>query len=134
MTLPPLPDLLGYLAALLTTASFLPQTLLTLRTRDVSGISLAMYSTFTLGVALWLVYGITIGAWPIIVANGVTLALAATILVTKLRVERARPAGSATAVTGAGQGKREPGVAARRPGWPSPRVPRFLRTDCAWRA
>ena len=81
-------EALGYSAALLTTASFVPQALLTLRTRDVSGISLTMYSAFTLGVALWLLYGLALGEWPIIVANAVTLALAAVILFTKLRVER----------------------------------------------
>jgi MtN3 and saliva related transmembrane protein len=79
---------LGYLAATLTTASFVPQALLTLRTRDVSGISLGMYSAFTLGVALWLAYGWQLGEWPIIVANALTLALAATILTTKLWVDR----------------------------------------------
>jgi MtN3 and saliva related transmembrane protein len=79
---------LGYLAATLTTASFVPQALLTLRTRDVSGISLGMYSAFTLGVALWLAYGWQLGEWPIIVANALTLALATTILATKLWVER----------------------------------------------
>jgi len=81
-------DTLGYLAAALTTTSFLPQAVLTLRTRDVSGISLGMYSAFTLGVALWLAYGWRIGEWPIIVANALTLALAATILVTKIVVDR----------------------------------------------
>ena len=62
--------------------------MLTLRTRDTRGISLAMYSAFTAGVALWLLYGLALGQWPIIVANAVTLALAATILLTKLVVER----------------------------------------------
>jgi MtN3 and saliva related transmembrane protein len=81
-------DLLGYAAAALTTGSFLPQALLTLRTRDVSGISLAMYGCFTAGVALWLGYGLMLGEWPIVVANFVTLALAATILVTKIVVDR----------------------------------------------
>jgi MtN3 and saliva related transmembrane protein len=87
-----LQDWLGTAAAVLTTSSFLPQALLTLRTRDVSGISLAMYSCFTAGVALWLLYGITLGQWPIIVANAITLALAGTILVTKVMVDsRTRP-------------------------------------------
>ena len=86
-------DTLGYLAAALTTGSFLPQALHTLRTRDVSGISLAMYAAFTAGVALWLAYGIAIGEWPIIVANAITFALAATILVTKIVVERERRQG-----------------------------------------
>lgn len=81
-------DLLGYLAATLTTLSFVPQALLTLRTRNVAGISLGMYSAFTAGVALWLVYGWMLGQWPIIVANALTLALAVVILVMKLVVER----------------------------------------------
>ncbi len=87
-------DWIGYAAAALTTGSFVPQAWLTLRTRDVSGISLAMYSAFTAGVALWLAYGIALGEWPIVVANTVTLALAATILAVKLiedrRARRAR--------------------------------------------
>lgn len=81
-------DAIGYAAAALTTSSFLPQALLTLRTRNVSGISLGMYSAFTAGVALWLAYGIAIGEWPIVIANALTLALAATILVVKIAVER----------------------------------------------
>ena len=80
-----LPELIGYLAASLTTCSFVPQALQTFRTRDVSGISLGMYSVFTAGVALWLVYGLALAAWPIVAANAVTLALAGTILCMKLR-------------------------------------------------
>jgi MtN3 and saliva related transmembrane protein len=81
-------DWVGFAAATLTTASFLPQALLTLRTRDVSGISLGMYSAFTVGVALWLVFGLYLGSWPIIVSNVVTLGLAIVILATKISVER----------------------------------------------
>ena len=84
-------DTLGYAAAMLTTASFVPQAWLTFRTRDVSGISLAMYSVFTLGIALWLAYGLLLQAWPIVVANAVTLLLAAGILAMKLRLMN-RPA------------------------------------------
>ncbi len=80
-------DWIGYGAAALTTASFVPQAALTLRTRDVSGISLAMYGAFTLGVALWLVYGLRLGEWPIVIANAITLALASIILATKIAVE-----------------------------------------------
>jgi len=80
-----LADSIGTLAACLTTASFVPQVWHTLRTRDVSGISLGMYSLFTLGVVLWLVYGILLMAWPIIIANAITTSLALTILVMKLR-------------------------------------------------
>ncbi|MFT3817964.1 MAG: SemiSWEET transporter [Rubrivivax sp.] len=83
-------DLLGYVAAGLTTLSFVPQALLTLRTRNVAGISLGMYGAFTGGVALWLAYGVLIGQWPIIVANALTLALASVILILKIVVERGR--------------------------------------------
>jgi MtN3 and saliva related transmembrane protein len=80
-----LKDIVGTVAATLTTLSFLPQAWLTLRTRDVSGISLSMYSVFTVGVSLWLVYGFLLGAWPVIIANAVTLGLAITILTLKIR-------------------------------------------------
>jgi MtN3 and saliva related transmembrane protein len=69
-------DLIGYAAAFLTTVSFVPQVWLTLRTRDVSGVSLGMYSLFTLGIALWLIYG---------------LLLALTVLVMRLRYGGRRP-------------------------------------------
>ncbi|OIP24284.1 MAG: hypothetical protein CO066_14400 [Comamonadaceae bacterium CG_4_9_14_0_8_um_filter_60_18] len=80
-----LTDLIGTLAAVLTTISFLPQAMHTFRTKDVRGISLGMYSAFTLGVAMWLVYGLMLGAWPVVIANIITLALASAILVMKLR-------------------------------------------------
>ncbi len=76
---------IGFVAACLTTLSFVPQVLQSYRTRDVSGISLSMYSLFTLGVALWLGYGLLNGAWPVIIANAVTLLLALSILGLKLR-------------------------------------------------
>ena len=77
--------LVGSFAAFLTTASFIPQAWQTFRTRDVSGISLGMYSLFTVGVALWLIYGFLLMAWPIIIANRITTSLALMILVMKLR-------------------------------------------------
>ena len=78
-------DLVGSAAACLTTASFVPQAWLSFKTRDVSGVSLGMYSVFTLGVALWLVYGLLLSAWPIVIANIITLGLALAILGMKLR-------------------------------------------------
>jgi len=78
-------EFLGYIAAILTTSSFVPQAWHTFSTHDVSGISLGMYSVFTVGVACWLGYGLLLGAWPVVVANAITLALAATILLMKLR-------------------------------------------------
>jgi MtN3 and saliva related transmembrane protein len=88
VSLAPWTEAVGYAAAALTTLAFVPQVLLTLRTRDVSGISLGMYAVFTAGVALWLVYGIALRSWPITLANAVTLALAAAVLVLKLRHRR----------------------------------------------
>ncbi|MBX9834155.1 MAG: SemiSWEET transporter [Burkholderiaceae bacterium] len=87
----PLSELIGYLAAALTTCSFVPQALHTFRTRDVTGISLGMYSVFTVGIALWLVYGLALAAWPIVVANAITLVLAGTILGMKLVYGVRRP-------------------------------------------
>lgn len=81
-------DWLGYAAAALTTGSFIPQAVHTLRTRDVSGISLGMYSSFTAGVALWLLYGLKLAEWPIIVSNALTLVLASLILYTKVSTDR----------------------------------------------
>lgn len=92
MNLPPTSEWVGYVAATLTTLSFMPQAVLTLRTREVHGISVGMYSIFTAGVALWIAYGWVLGQWPIIVANAVTFVLAATILATKLVVDRAERA------------------------------------------
>ena len=81
-------DLIGYIAMSLTTLAFAPQALHTLKTRDVSGISLAMYLSFTTGVALWLTYGLLRGDGPIIIGNAITLVLALVILILKLRYGR----------------------------------------------
>lgn len=81
-------DWVGYLAAFLTTCSFVPQAWQSFRTRDVGGISLGMYTTFATGVALWLAYGVLLHAWPLVLANGVTLSLALCILAMKLRFGR----------------------------------------------
>lgn len=81
----PLNDLVGYAAATLTTLAFIPQTLHSWRSRDLSGVSLGMYGLFTLGVALWLLYGVMLEIWPIIIANAITLALAGSVLFFKLR-------------------------------------------------
>jgi len=76
---------IGLLAGLCTTAAFLPQVIKTLRSRSTRDISLGMFLVFTIGVALWLTYGLFVGDLPLILANGVTLVLAAAILVLKLR-------------------------------------------------
>ena len=70
----------GYLAATLTTLSFLPQAIMTLKTRDTDSLSLGMYSLFTTGVLMWLLYGIHLQNQAIIIANAITFLLAAIIL------------------------------------------------------
>ncbi len=70
----------GYLAATLTTLSFLPQAIMTLKTRDTDSLSLGMYSLFTTGVLMWLLYGIHLQNQAIIIANAITFVLAAIIL------------------------------------------------------
>ena len=78
-------DWVGYAAAVLTTAAFLPQVIKSLRTRETKHISLGMYLLLCSGILLWLIYGLMLQAPPIIVANAVTLVLAGTILLMKLR-------------------------------------------------
>lgn len=86
-----LPHWMGYPAALLTTLAFVPQAWLTLRTRQVAGISTLTYSVFSVGVFLWLLHGLAQGDLAMVLANLVTLPLALSILFTKLYVEwRAR--------------------------------------------
>ncbi len=78
-------DWVGGIAATLTTCSFIPQVWRVWKTRHTGDISLLMYTFFTTGVALWLAYGIMLGAWPVIIANSITLLLAGTVLILKLR-------------------------------------------------
>ena len=80
-----LTDAIGYAAAFLTTASFIPQAMHTFKTKDVRGISLGMYTAFVVGITLWLVYGLLLNAWPMILANAITLTLAVAILAMKLK-------------------------------------------------
>lgn len=78
-------ELIGYFSAFLTTLAFVPQAHHSWKTRDLSGVSLPMYSLFSLGVSGWLIYGVLIVSWPIIVANSITLVLACAVLCLKLK-------------------------------------------------
>jgi MtN3 and saliva related transmembrane protein len=80
-------DLLGYVAGALTTYAFWPQLQKTLSTKSAADVSLGMLTIFTTGVGLWLCYGVVLGAWPIILTNGVTLLLTSAILILKLRYQ-----------------------------------------------
>jgi MtN3 and saliva related transmembrane protein len=78
-------ELIGALAAAITTLCWVPQALKVIRTRDTRSLSLIMYVMLTLGIGLWLVYGVMIGSWPLIGANVVTFVLVVIILAMKLR-------------------------------------------------
>ena len=78
-------EIVGTAAGILTTVSFLPQVIKTYRSRSAADLSLGMFSLFTLGVFLWTVYGISISKPPIYIANGITLALAGSLLFAKFR-------------------------------------------------
>lgn len=77
-------DALGYMAAVLTTSSFFPQALKTLRTGDTSGISLGMYLMFTSGVVVWALFGLITGDGPVLVSNLITALPAGLILQRKI--------------------------------------------------
>lgn len=78
-------ELIGGLAAVITTLCWVPQAIKVIRTRDTRSLSLVMYLMLAAGIVLWLVYGLLIHSWPLIGANTVTLALVAVILSMKLR-------------------------------------------------
>jgi MtN3 and saliva related transmembrane protein len=78
-------SLMGSVAGTCTTGAFVPQVLRTWRTRSTDDISLGMFSLMVFGILLWLIYGLETSDWPLIVADGVSLLLASTILYFKLR-------------------------------------------------
>ncbi|OKH30082.1 hypothetical protein NIES2119_31555 [[Phormidium ambiguum] IAM M-71] len=80
-------DVLGFIAATLTTLAFLPQLLKTWQTKSAGDVSFLMLSSFSIGVFLWLLYGMFIQSWPVIVANFLTLIFNLLILSLKIRYE-----------------------------------------------
>jgi MtN3 and saliva related transmembrane protein len=79
------PEFIGYIAALLTTAAYIPQFLKVFREKNTASLSLGMYIMITSGIACWLAYGIMVESPSLILANGITLALAGAILYMKIR-------------------------------------------------
>lgn len=79
---------LGFAAAVCTTSAFVPQVLLVWRQRGAPGISTGMYLMFIAGVAMWLLYGLALQSWPVVIANAFTLVLATAILGMKWYFER----------------------------------------------
>jgi MtN3 and saliva related transmembrane protein len=76
--------IIGFSAAICTTAAFLPQAIKTLKTKSTKDISLIMYLLFCIGVFLWLIYGLYLNSYPIILANIITLVLALIVLTMKI--------------------------------------------------
>jgi MtN3 and saliva related transmembrane protein len=81
-------EIIGYLAAFLTTYSFLPQVIKIYKTNNTDGISLKMYCVFVIGVMMWLIYGIMLQQFPTIVANSATLVLSSFILLRIIKNRR----------------------------------------------
>jgi MtN3 and saliva related transmembrane protein len=75
----------GLIAAVCTTACFVPQVVKTWRTRSTGDISLGMFAVMTLGIALWMIYAVIRSDIPLFAANAVTLCLAGTIVILKIR-------------------------------------------------
>ncbi len=77
--------LIGFVAAVCTTASFVPQVIKTFKTRHTADISLLMYAILAFGITMWLTYGILLKSPPIIFANSISLVLASIILALKIK-------------------------------------------------
>lgn len=86
-------EVIGLMAGVLTTTAFIPQVLKIYRTKSSKDISGRMFSLFTAGIVLWLIYGILLRSLPLILSNLLTLALVLTIIALKIRY-RERPGGS----------------------------------------
>ena len=91
---------IGSVAAICTTIAFLPQLIRVWRRKSADDISLSMFLLFSTGVALWLIYGVRIGSFPVAAANAVTLALSLAILVLKLRYSGRKPVGTVSPNSG----------------------------------
>jgi MtN3 and saliva related transmembrane protein len=79
--------IMGFIAGLLTTVAFLPQVIKVYKTKSAKDISLPMYVIFTIGIAMWIIYGFMLDAMDILIFNVITFILAITILVYKIRLK-----------------------------------------------
>lgn len=78
-------EILGLIAALLTTAAFLPQVYKTYKSKDVSSLSMPMLLLFFVGIILWFIYGIIIESFSLMMANGITIGSYALLIFFKLK-------------------------------------------------
>jgi MtN3 and saliva related transmembrane protein len=85
--------MIGYAAAALTTTAFIPQVVKSWRSRSTGDLSALMLVAFTAGIVLWLLYGLALGSMPVILANGITLVLSATLAALKMSRPRGHESG-----------------------------------------
>jgi MtN3 and saliva related transmembrane protein len=78
-------SIVGFMAATISTAGFLPQTIKTVKSKQAKDVSLWMYIILAVGVTLWFIYGIYKHDWPIILANGITITFVIPVLWIKIR-------------------------------------------------
>lgn len=78
-------EIVGFVAATLTTIAFFPQVIKVYKTKETKSISLSMYIVFTIGILLWLIYGVYLNSLPMILANAITLISSIYILLMKLK-------------------------------------------------
>lgn len=79
------PEIIGGIAAILTTAAYIPQSIKVFREKNTKSLSLGMYILITTGIATWVIYGLMIESPSLILANGITFVLALSILLMKIR-------------------------------------------------
>ena len=79
------PEIIGYIAAILTTAAYIPQTIKVFREKNTKSLSLGMYLMISSGIAMWLIYGVIIESPSLIFANAITLVMAGSILFMKIK-------------------------------------------------
>ena len=80
------PEIIGYVAACLTTFCFIPQVIKVVRDKDTKAISLGMYLVYICGLFTWLAYGFMLNSMPMILANIVTISLVIPIIVMKIKL------------------------------------------------
>ena len=85
-------DSIGYIAAVCTTVAYVPQAIKVYKTKRTNDISIGMFTLMTIGVLLWFLYGISVGAYPIIIANFITFILSLYIFIMKIKLDYSKPA------------------------------------------
>ena len=81
-------DILGYISATLTTIAFLPQIIKTVQTKSAKDVSMGMFVLFTIGVFLWIIYGILTRTYPVLIANAVIFCLALAQILLKIKYDK----------------------------------------------